>query len=103
MGQRVQTPSELLELKKEKFKINQFNLVVSDMVSVNRSLKDVRMEEQEASQRKEKPKRGKEQSASASLKRQSPSQGYPLIRAQDSQEPRAVQRKLSSQGSVNNV
>ena len=44
MGQRVQTPAELLELKKEKFKINQFNLVVSDMVSVNRSLRDVRME-----------------------------------------------------------
>ena len=44
MGKRVQTPAELMELKKEKFKINQFNLVVSDMVSVNRSLKDVRME-----------------------------------------------------------
>ena len=30
--------------KKEKFKIHQFNLLVSDQISVNRSLKDVRME-----------------------------------------------------------
>ena len=30
--------------KKEKFKIHQFNLLVSEMISVNRSLKDVRME-----------------------------------------------------------
>ena len=44
MGQRVKTPSDLMEIKKEKFKINQFNLVVSEMISVNRSLKDVRME-----------------------------------------------------------
>ena len=42
-GAKVKTPPELMELKKEKFKINQFNLLVSEMISVNRSLKDVRM------------------------------------------------------------
>ena len=44
MGQRVKTPAEMMEVKKEKFKINQFNLVVSELISVNRSLKDVRMD-----------------------------------------------------------
>ena len=44
MGEKVKTPAELMSLKKEKFKINQFNLLVSEMISVNRSLRDVRME-----------------------------------------------------------
>ena len=43
MGAKVKTPPELMDVKKEKFKINQFNLLVSEMISVNRSLKDVRM------------------------------------------------------------
>ena len=43
MGEKVNTPTDLMELKKKKFKINQFNLLVSEMISVNRSLKDVRM------------------------------------------------------------
>ena len=38
------TPPEQMAEKKEKFKIHQFNLLASDQISVNRSLKDVRME-----------------------------------------------------------
>jgi len=45
MGAKVKTPSDMMEIKKEKFKINQFNLLVSEMISVNRSLKDVRLAE----------------------------------------------------------
>jgi len=44
MGARVKTPSDMQALKKEKFKINQFNLLVSEMISLNRSLKDVRLD-----------------------------------------------------------
>ena len=44
LGEKVKTPDGMLEEKKEKFKIHQFNLLVSEMISVNRSLKDVRME-----------------------------------------------------------
>ena len=44
MGVKVQLAPELAEEKRERFKINQFNLVASDLISVNRSLKDVRME-----------------------------------------------------------
>ena len=44
MGEKVLTPGEEMAEKKEKFKIHQFNLLVSDQISVNRSLKDVRME-----------------------------------------------------------
>ena len=44
LGEKVKTPDGMMEEKKEKFKIHQFNLLVSEMISVNRSLKDVRME-----------------------------------------------------------
>ena len=44
LGEKVKTPEGMLEEKKEKFKIHQFNLLVSEMISVNRSLKDVRMD-----------------------------------------------------------
>ena len=43
MGEKVLTPEDQMAEKKEKFKIHQFNLLVSDQISVNRSLKDVRM------------------------------------------------------------
>ena len=44
LGEKVKTPDGMMEEKKEKFKIHQFNLLVSEMISVNRSLKDVRMD-----------------------------------------------------------
>jgi polypeptide N-acetylgalactosaminyltransferase len=43
MGKAVAIPPDQEEEKKEKFKINQFNLMASDMISLNRSLQDVRM------------------------------------------------------------
>jgi len=44
MGKPVHIPESKQELMKEKFKINQFNLMASDMISLNRSLADVRMD-----------------------------------------------------------
>ena len=38
MGKAVQIPKEREEEKKEKFKINQFNLLASEMINLNRSL-----------------------------------------------------------------
>ena len=43
MGKAVVVPKDREEEKKEKFKINQFNLVGSEMLSLNRSLQDVRL------------------------------------------------------------
>ena len=43
MGKPVQIPSDREQEKKEKFKINQFNLLASEMISLNRSLQDVRL------------------------------------------------------------
>ena len=43
MGKAVQIPKEREEEKKEKFKINQFNLLASEMIALNRSLADVRL------------------------------------------------------------
>ena len=43
MGKAVQIPKEREEEKKEKFKINQFNLLASEMIQLNRSLQDVRL------------------------------------------------------------
>ncbi|XP_058125321.1 polypeptide N-acetylgalactosaminyltransferase 5 isoform X2 [Anopheles ziemanni] len=42
MGKPVKIPSSQQELMKEKFKENQFNLLASDMIWLNRSLTDVR-------------------------------------------------------------
>ncbi|XP_072389962.1 polypeptide N-acetylgalactosaminyltransferase 5 isoform X1 [Diabrotica undecimpunctata] len=44
MGKPVHVPPEQEALMKEKFKLNQFNLLASDMISLNRSLSDVRLE-----------------------------------------------------------
>lgn len=44
MGKAVQIPSDKEAIMKEKFKLNQFNLMASDMISLNRSLTDVRLE-----------------------------------------------------------
>jgi len=42
-GKPVQIPKGKEEEKEEKFKINQFNLLASEMISLNRSLTDVRL------------------------------------------------------------
>jgi len=44
MGKPVVIPASQEALMKEKFKLNQFNLLASDMISLNRSLEDVRYE-----------------------------------------------------------
>ncbi|XP_041478605.1 polypeptide N-acetylgalactosaminyltransferase 13-like [Lytechinus variegatus] len=44
MGKAVIIPQDKESLKNEMFRINQFNLLASDMISVNRTLPDVRMD-----------------------------------------------------------
>ncbi|MGH0153112.1 UNVERIFIED_CONTAM: hypothetical protein FKN15_034116 [Acipenser sinensis] len=44
MGKPVVIPKDNQEKMKEMFKINQFNLVASEMIALNRSLPDVRLE-----------------------------------------------------------
>lgn len=44
MGKPVRIPSSQEALMKEKFKLNQFNLMASDIISLNRSLADIRYE-----------------------------------------------------------
>ncbi|KAG9464718.1 hypothetical protein GDO78_019480 [Eleutherodactylus coqui] len=44
MGKPVVLPKEDQEKMKEMFKINQFNLMASEMIALNRSLPDVRLE-----------------------------------------------------------
>ena len=41
-GRAVHIPAELQAKSKESFKINQFNLVASDLMSLNRTLSDYR-------------------------------------------------------------
>lgn len=43
-GKAVIIPPDKEALMKEKFKLNQFNLLASDMISFNRSLADVRLD-----------------------------------------------------------
>lgn len=44
LGKAVHIPTEQEAEMKEKFKLNQFNLMASDMISFNRSLADVRLD-----------------------------------------------------------
>lgn len=43
-GKGVEIPKEQEEEKKEKFVINQFNILASDKIALNRTLKDVRLQ-----------------------------------------------------------
>lgn len=43
-GKAVNIPKSKEQEMKELFKLNQFNLMVSDMIALNRSLADVRLE-----------------------------------------------------------
>ncbi|KAG8227665.1 hypothetical protein J437_LFUL006976, partial [Ladona fulva] len=43
LGQAVRIPADKEVLMKEKFKLNQFNLLASDAISLNRSLADIRL------------------------------------------------------------
>ncbi len=43
-GKGVDLPKDQEKLKEEKFKLNQFNLIASDMIALNRSINDVRLD-----------------------------------------------------------